>query len=419
VTRWIGTTFSALENRYFRIMWVGSLFSFVAFFMSTVVQAVLAFQLTGSNSAVGFVVFGQGIAQLIFGPLGGALADRISKKKLILFCQALPFLGFAGLGILVATDNINVPFLVAGSFLNGVSFSFMGPARQAYVIELIEAHRRGNAVAINQIALNASRVVGPAIAGALLAIAFIGVSGSYFTMAAFYAVAIGSMFFIPGSPPPDSAGRSVLGDIAEGFNYVASNPRLRTLVLFFVLVMMAGFPYVTVLPGFVENQLDRDATVVSIMLSVTAVGALIASMAVASFADSPKALFIYSGMSVLFGVSLILSAISPGVFLAIATMLLVGIGSGGFQTLNGAVVIRESNPRYFGRVMSLTMLAFAGFGLMGLPIGYLADAVGERVTLGIMGTAVCAITIVLTSILLRLPAAEPAAPPVGTPGGGR
>ena len=415
---WFGRTFNALNNRYFRIMWIGSLFSFVAFFMSTVVQAVLAFQLTGSNSAVGFVVFGQGVAQLLLGPFGGAFADRVSKKRLILFCQSLPFVSFTALGVLVATDYIAVPFLVAGSFINGVSFSFLGPARQAYVIELIEERSRGNAIAMNQVALNASRVLGPAVAGGLMAVQFIGVTGAYFTMAGFYAVAIGSMLMIPGTPPhPDARARSVLGDIAEGMRYVASNPRLRTLVLFFVIVMMTGFPYITVLPGFVENQLGRDANVVSLMLSATAVGALIASMAVASFADSPKALLIYSGMGLLFGVSLVLSAVSPGVFIAVGMMLLIGIGSGAFQTLNGAVIIRESEPRYFGRVMSLTMLAFAGFGLMGLPIGILADQVGERVTLAVMGTAVCIVTLFITSILLRMSAAE--AEPARVPGGGK
>lgn len=406
-------------------MWAGSFFSFVAFFMSTVVQAVLAFQLTGSNSAVGFVVFGQGIAQLMLGPFGGAMADRVSKKRLILFCQILSFSGFTALAFLVATDLINVAFLAAGAFVNGVSFSFLGPARQAYVIELIEESRRGNAIAINQVALNASRVIGPAIAGALLAIEFIGVTGAYITMAAFYGVAMGSMLMIPGSPPPEGAGqRSVLGDIGEGLGYVASNPRLRTLVLFFVLVMMTGFPYITVLPGFVENQLGRDATVVSIMLSVTAAGALIASMGVASLADSPRALLIYSGMGILFGVSLLLSAVSPGVIMAVIAMLLVGVGSGAFQTLNGAVIIRESDPRYFGRVMSLTMLAFAAFGLMGLPIGFLADQLGERVTLGLMGVVVCTITIIITTILVRLGAAAPkaeseSADPVGSAGGGQ
>lgn len=400
-------------------MWIGSFFSFVAFFMSTVVQAVLAFQLTGSNSAVGLVVFGQGVAQLLLGPFGGALADRVSKKKLILFCQSLPFISFTALAVLVVTDLISVGYLVAGAFVNGVSFSFLGPARQAYIIDIVEERSRGNAVAMNQVALNASRVLGPAIAGLLLAIDVISVSGAYFTMSAFYAVAMGSMLLIPGSPPPEGAGsRSVLGDVIEGYSYVASQPRLRTLVLFFVLVMMVGFPYVTVLPGFVENELGQDATVISLLLSVTAVGALVASLGVASLADSPRALLIYSAMGVVFGLSLIFAAVAPGVAFAVVTMLFVGIGSGAFQTLNGAVIIRESEPRYFGRVMALTMLAFAAFGLMGLPIGFLADQIGERGTLAVMGIVVCATTGILTTILLRIPEPEPVIV-VTSPSGGK
>jgi MFS family permease len=423
---WAGRTFASLASRHFRTLWFGNLFSMVAFFMSTLVQAVVAYDLTGENSAVGFVVFGQGLAQLILGPIGGALADRVNKKVLIMGCQAAVTLSFAVLAGLVATDTISIAALVAGSFVNGVAFSFMGPARQAYVLDIVSENQRGNAVALNQVSLNASRVVGPGIASVMVAVSVIGPTGAYIAMTVLYSIAMFTTFLVPGSPPRAGAkAKSVAGDLLEGLGYVRDSKRLRTLMLLFVLVMMTGFPYVTLINGYVKNELGMGNATVGLLMTVTAVGALIAALMVASLADSPRALLIYSGSSVVFGLSLIMTAVSPNVAIAVVAMLLLGLGSGAFQTLNGAVIIRECDPRFFGRVMSLTFLAFAGFGLVGLPIGFIADAVGERSTLAGMGVIVMLITFALTSVLLRIPP-EPVRGPVpqvgaepsASPGGG-
>lgn len=429
MSSWAGRTFSSLSQRHFRTLWFGNLFSMVAFFMSTLVQAVVAYDLTGENSAVGFVVFGQGLAQLILGPIGGALADRVNKKVLIMGCQAAVTLSFAVLAVLVATDAISIVALVVGSFVNGVAFSFMGPARQAYVLDLVTEQQRGNAVALNQVSLNASRVVGPGLASVMVAVAVIGPTGAYISMTALYGIAMFTTFLVPGSPVREGAkSKSVLGDLLEGFGYVRSSKRLRTLLFLFVLVMMTGFPYITLINGYVKNELGMGNATVGLLMTVTALGALLAALLVASLADSPRALFIYAGSAVVFGLSLIMTAVSPNVGFAVAAMVLLGLGSGAFQTLNGAVIIRECNPRFFGRVMSLTFLAFAGFGLVGLPIGFIADAIGERTTLAGMGVVVMAITVSLTSVLLRIPpepvrgpapaVVDPVPGPSASPGGG-
>jgi MFS family permease len=398
---WAKRTFVALEDGPFRLLWFGSFFSFVAFFMSNAAQGIVAYDLTGNNGAVGFVVFGQGIAQLFLAPFGGALADRLPKKPLIGFFQFIILAVYVILAMLIWSDVIRIWHLVAGAFVTGMSFSFMGPARQAYVVDLVRENRRGNAVALNQVALNASRVLGPALAGGLIAWGFSGGGGAYATMAAFYAVTIVTTFILP--PSPGSATRrSVLGDIAGGFQYVASHPRLRVLIPYFILLIMVGMPYVALMPGFVKNELGGNNGGVGLMLAAQAAGGLTASLFVAGLADSPRAMVVYSGAGLLFGVSLVATAISPVLWVAAAGMFVSGVGSGAFQTLNGAVVIRESDPRYFGRVMSLTMTGFALFGLAALPIGFIADAAGERATLAGMGVAIVGIVAAFTFVLTRL-----------------
>lgn len=402
---WAKRTFVALDDGPFRLLWGGSFFSFVAFFMSNAAQGIVAYDLTGNNGTVGLVVFGQGIAQLFLAPFGGALADRLPKKPLIMFFQAIILGIYVVMAALIWADLIRVWHLVAGAFVTGMSFSFMGPARQAYVVDLVPEHRRGNAVALNQVALNASRVLGPALAGGLIAWGFTGAGGAFATMAAFYAVTIVSTFLLPPSYGSGTQ-RSVFGDIAGGFQYVASHRRLRALIPFFILLIMVGMPYVALMPGFVRNELGGNNGGIGLMLAAQAAGGLAASLVVAGLADSPRAMTVYSSAGLLFGVSLIATALAPTLWIAAAGMFVSGIGSGGFQTLNGAVVIREADPRYFGRVMSLTMTGFAMFGLAALPIGFIADAVGERATLAGMGAAICGIVVFFTALLSRLSRGE-------------
>ncbi len=391
MTGWFGDTFAALASRNFRTLWTGSLLAFVAFFMSTVVQSVVAFQLTGENTAVGFVVFAQGLSQFVLGPLGGAMADRLSKKTVILACQATITAAFLSLALLEATGQMRVIFLAAGSFAIGAGFSFLGPARTAWVVDLVDAARRGNAIALTQVALNASRIIGPLVAGALLGIDVLGPAGAFFTMTLLYVAAMLSTWVLPDSPPRGGERKGVLTEILGGLNYVYHHRSLGTLVLSYVLTIMFGFAYITVLPGLVENELHRGAGSITLLLAVNAVGGLIASIFVASLADSPKASFIYAGACAAFGVALIGVGLAPSYFLLAVAMFFVGAGSGGFQTLNGAVVLARAEPAFYGRVLALTFLAFAASNLAGLPIGMLADAVGERHTVVAMGAAVCAV----------------------------
>lgn len=404
MARWFSTTFAALRIRNFRLLWVGSLFAFAAFFMSTVVQSVVAFDLTGNNSSVGVVVFAQGVAQTLLGPLGGAMADRASRRKVILSCQVLITAAFTFLAVLIGLDRITILLLAVGSFAIGSAFSFLGPSRQAFAIDLVGGQQRGNAMALNQVAFNSGRILGPLLGGLFLAIAFLGATGAYAGMAVIYVLAVTTTLLLPEVPAASVQRRSIFGDIAGGVQYVARDPALRVLVLSFFIVMMIGFPYVTVLPGMLENELGRSSKDVSILYGATALGGLVASLAVAAMADSPRANTVYRAAGFGFGVSLLLAAVSPNFAILIMVMLLLGITSGAFQTLNGAIIAHVAEPAFLGRVMSLTFMAFAGFQLVALPLGVFADAAGERPALGVMGAIVCIAIVVFA--LLPAPAPE-------------
>jgi predicted MFS family arabinose efflux permease len=182
---------------------------------------------------------------------------------------------------------------------------------------------------------------------------------------------------------------------------VRGKRELKLLLLQFVSVFMAGFPYVALMPGLVENHLGRGAEGISLLAGSAAAGGLLTSLLVARIADSPRARAVNTGLGFGFGLSLLAIAIAPSFALAALASFGIGAASGGYQTLATAVMLAESEPIYIGRVMSLTMMAFAGFGVMGLPIGWLADAIGERGTLAAMALVVVIAVSVTAAALAR------------------
>ena len=402
MSSWLTETFGALAYRGFRIQWIGSLMSFLAFFMAMIVQSVVAFDISGDNEAVGTVVAGQGIAMAAFGPLGGAFADRWPKRRVIAISQGVTVFTFVALAGLVARGQINVEWLAAGSVVIGATLAFLGPARQGLVVDLVPPAMRSKAMAVTNVANTAARVIGPAVAGGLLIWPRSGAVGAYLCMAALYAVSAATLLLLPKSVVRVGArDKPIFADVWAGLQYVARHPRLRLVVSLFVLVILAGFPHVTVLPGLVENVYRLAAADVSSLFVASAVGALTASLFVARFASSPRAHWIYTAHGVLFGLALVGLAFWPSFEYLMFGMFLVGYGSGGFQSLNSAVIAHYTEVDYIGRVMSLVLLAFAGFGLMSLPYGFLADRWGEPETLLLMGLVVLGLCGVFSVLLSR------------------
>ena len=390
----------ALRVRDFRILWFGTIFSFLAFFMAMIVQSVVAFEISGNNSSVGLIVAAQGIAMILLGPIGGAFADRWPKRSVVIVGQVFAAGVLLWTAIMIRTGAISIPWLVVSALLVGLSVAFLGPSRQGMVVEVVPASIRGNAMAVNNLANTFSRVFGPLLAGLFLTWTFSGSVGAYLAMTIFYVVSAISVGFLPRLPVrADARNRSVLADVGEGIGYVYRQKRLRLLVVLFTIVIFLGFPHITVLPGLTENVFERTATDVTELYLVSAVGALVASFWVTRFGDSPRADAVYLAMAILFGISLVGLAWAPTFLWAEVALFGIGAGSGAFQSLNAAVIARDTEPAFIGRVMSLVMLAFGGFGLMALPYGFLADAIGERVTLLLMGIGVLVATVIFGWLL--------------------
>ena len=391
--------FAALGVRDFRVLWAGTWASYVPFFMAGVVQSVVAFEISGRNRAVGSVAFAQGVAMLALAPLGGAGADRWPKRRVLAVTQLTAASTFGALALLRASGLLTLGALAAASLLIGAAISFLGPARQAFAAELVPTRLRGNAVTLNQVPLTGSQVLGPALAGVVLT-SPLGATGAYALMATLYAASALSLAFLPHSAPRANAREShVLADLRDGLRYVRSHRRLRLLVGFFVGVVMTGLSYNTVLPGLLEHQLGHPAEAVSALFFTSALGGLSATFLAARIADSPRAVAVFVAAPFVFALGLLSLSAAPAFAFAIGAMAVVGVGFGTLQSLNAAVIVRTTEPAYFGRVFSLSMLAFAGVSLMGLPVGLLADALGERRAIVVLA---CAVLTIATTVALRL-----------------
>ncbi len=392
VRGWAKTTFAALNNRDYRVLWFGTSLAFLAFMMSWVVQSVVAFDLTGKNGAVGAVSLGMGVATLAVAPFGGVIADRVSKRRLLLVGQTVIGLTFAGVGALIIIGAITVAWLIASTFVMGVVFSFIAPARQAWIGEILRGPALANGIALQQVAMTATRILGPLLAAVLIAAPGVGTGGTYLAMAAMFVIVVATLARLPATKSRGGAPTSVLADLREGVAHVTGRPRLALLAGMFIAIVITGYSYQVVLPGLLENELGRSSRDLGLLLGIGAVAGLAATLGLAGAAGSPRAWDLMFGGGLLMGASLAWAGLAPNFLHLAAAMFLVGAGTGTFQMLNNALVMREAEPAYYGRVMSLTMLAWGANGIAGLPFGVLADHIGERATVLAMAAAVIVVT---------------------------
>lgn len=381
-----GTTFAALAEPTYRTLWLGGLFSFLAVQMEFISRGWLAYRLTGSNSGLGAVFLGFGLPMLLLTPWGGVAADRLSKRQVLIACQVALGMSSGGIALAVAFDAIQYWMLIAAAVVQGAGFSFLGPARMAFTGEMVGPERLSNAIVLQQMSMNGTRIFGPSIAGAMIGVAFVGVGGVYFLTTALMVVAVSfTLRLPPGHPDPDRPVRSPFQELGDGVSYVWSRPLLRLLVFTSFVVVMSAFPYVAFLPTIADEVFDAGSGGYGIMSGMSAVGALAASVLIASRADGPSAWRVQALGGAVFAVGVAVLGSAPTFTLALLVVLVVGAASSAFQSLNNALVLSNSDRAYHGRVQSLMMLSFSGFGIAALPIGLLADAVGISVTLAGMG----------------------------------
>lgn len=357
--------------------------------MQVVARGYLAYELTGKNTALGGVMIAFGVPQLLLGLWGGVLADRLPKRNLLVACQSVIALNSLWVAVMIRTGQIEYWMLVVAGVVQGAGFAFIGPARQAFIGDLVGRESIGNAVVLQQLSMNSTRVIGPSLAGAFIAVTVIGISGVYLlTTAGFFVAALTMLRLPPGNPKPREAEVSPLGDLLDGVRYVRRRPSLALLILTSFAVIMVGFPYQSFLPSVAKDVYGAGSGGLGLLQSFAALGAVGATVLVATFAESRRAWFWQPVLAGAFGASLVALGATSNLLVGLAVMVAVGGLASGFQGLNNALTMSNTDHEFHGRVQSISMLSWSLFGLFALPIGVVADIIGIRETLMLMGGVV-------------------------------
>ena len=389
-------SFAAFAARDYRLMWGGTLFSTMAFMTSLLLVPIVAYEITESYAASGFAQMGSGVSMLLLGPIGGVIADRYSKKPLVMIGQSVPALLIVGTGVLVVSGLITIWMLFVSSLLMGAGFALMGPARQAWMGELIPRSLMGSGVGLMQVAQNLALVLGPML-GSVLLIAFALGSGQiYFLIAGFFLVALPLTTWLPNAPATAvSRRRSIAHELGSGFRYLVGSPRLRILWAFWMVITVCRFSAQVLLPGYIERNFGVPASDIFLLYLVVGVVSLIANVPLAGMVSGPRAWPLLIGFGLLLSLVFVFASLAPSFSAMMLLAILVGISSTGVLLVNQALIMTNSRPEFFGRVMSFVVLGFAAQSLLGPIWGVSADAIGGRETMFVVAMIVLGATVTL------------------------
>lgn len=374
------------QYRNFRFLWVSSFFSFTGMQMQQVARALLAWELTESYKAVGLISLSFGLPMLLFSLVGGSLADRFDKRNLTIASQSVTGLLAVINALMLTTNTITIEWLFVLGLGGGTAMALGMPARTPLMAQAVGPQNVMSAMAMSNAAMNATRLFGPAVAGGMVAVW--NLESVYYLQSILYVFSCVFLFFVPrglGSAVnmPGRPQGNMFKEIGAGLKYVATDPRLRLLNGMMFVVSFFAMPYVMLLAGFVKEELERGDGAFGLLQSVSGVGALVGSLAVAGLAtyDRKAMLQWVSGITGAAGlIGLAVLSHYWGYAGAIIAIVVLGLAMTVYQTLNSTMIMDAARPEFYGRVMSINMLTFSAMPLMAYPLGELADRIGSPET---------------------------------------
>lgn len=398
--RFTRETFISFQVRNYRLYYFGQVISTSGTFMQSIAQAWLVLKISNSGTALGIVSALQYIPILLFGTLGGVVADRFSKRTVLYITQSAAGLLAIILGVLVATNVVQLWMVYVLAFCLGWVTVFDNPVRQSFVIEMVGEDKLRNAVTLYSTLVNLSRVIGPAIAAALIAL--VGIAPCFILNGISYGAVVimlarmrsQELHLTPPLPP-------TRGQLREGVRYVLSMPLLRDTLLMMTLVGMLTYEFQVSLPLIAQFTFKGDASSYAFLTGAFGVGAVIGGLAIASQRKNTPSRLVIAGF--LFGVTVLGAAFMPTLYLSGMALVLAGICSIYFTSLGNTILQLGSSPQMRGRVMSFWSIAFLGSTTIGGPaVGWFAEVAGDRWGLALGGFAALAAAL-LGLINLRNP----------------
>ena len=374
----------SLRHRNYQLFFGGQLISLVGTWMDQVAESWLVYRLTGSSLLLGTVAFASQIPVFLLAPIGGIVADRYNRRTILVITQstmmAITFV-LAGITLAHVVQVWHVMLLAA---LTGVVNAFDIPARQAFIVDMVSREDLLNAIALNSSMFNGARVVGPALAG--IVVAAVGEGWCFFANGVSFLAVIAGLLMMQLVAPRRSLEGSPVENIIEGFRFVAGTSPIRALMLLLGMISFTGMPYAVLMPVFADQILHGGAQGLGLLMGASGLGALSAAITLAN-RKSVSGLGQWVAVAAsCFGVALILFSVSRHFWLSVALLVPVGFFIM-LQMASSNTLIQSMVPDHLrGRVMAVYSMMFMGMAPLGaLLAGSLAHGIGAPMTVAIGG----------------------------------
>ncbi|MGH6884547.1 MAG: MFS transporter [Geminicoccales bacterium] len=389
-TRW-SETFRAFRHRNYRLFYWGQAISLSGSWMQTVAQSWLVLEITDSKVALGLVTMLQFLPITLFVLIAGVIADRLPKRDLILATRVLAMVQSVLLALLVATDQVELWHVYVLALVLGFSTAFEQPARQAFAVEMVGKEDLLNAVALNTGLFNGARVIGPSIAGVLIAV--IGLEAAFFINAVSFLPTIWALLAMDmdelhTTEARRDASSNPFRELGEGISYAFRTPAPFLIIIIAFFIGMFGFNFLVVLPLVARYALEGGSVLLGFLWAALGVGAVVSALVLAARRTFRRRTIFLGGAA--FAVLLTGIALSNTVPLTVLLLFGLGVALTAFASTANTALQLATPDHLRGRVMALWMLLFAGstpFG--GYLTGFLAEEIGVREAIGI-NAAICA-----------------------------
>jgi MFS family permease len=386
----ISRAWRSLRHRNFRLYFGGQSISLIGTWMTRLATSWLVYRLTGSAFLLGVVGFAGQIPTFLFAPFAGVWIDRLDRRQVLLVTQILAMVQSLALAFLTLARHINIQEIIWLSAFQGLINAFDMPARQAFLVQMVEDKQDlGNAIALNSSMVNLARLVGPSLAGAVIAVS--GEGSCFLIDGISYIAVIASLAAMRLTPGVIKATTdSMLGQLKEGWAYVSGFAPVRTILLLFAIVSLMGWPFTVLMPIFAGKILKGGPHTLGFLMGAVGIGALVSAISLALRKTVLGLGRMIPISTASLGVGLIFFGMSRILWVSLVLMLFCGFGMMQQMAASNTIIqtIVEDSKR--GRVMSFYAMAFVGMAPFGsLLAGGLAHAIGAPLT--VMLSGVCCV----------------------------
>jgi len=387
------------RSRAYRYLFVGTMLTMTGNFMQMVAQGWLIYDLTSSPTWLGIVSFARGLPMLILALVAGVVVDRFDRRTVLITTQGLTALIAVVLALLIATDLVQPWHVALTAFLSGCLFVLIIPARQALLSSTIERSQLGPAIALMSTGQNSGRIIGPALAGLLIAL--VGVATSFAVQAFGFVLALLCALVLAPQPTASASHRgSALSSLTAGLRYVWGDPTVLALTSLQAIPAFLIMPYTQLLPIFARDILHTGPDGLGTLMMANGIGSVLGSVVIVLLPFRRQGLFLFTSLASL-GLLLAVFAASTWLPLSIGIMGLIGTAQAIYLASNNTLVQVATPDELRGRVMSVYMMSWGLMPLGSLPQGVLADWLGAPVVAAGTGLLACCVVILFA---IRAPA---------------